>query len=217
MTIRASADRRIVDRVLHRKTFYGRRILLGANMRAMTAVNISNRRHCVELTTVSALCVAAIQADAAFGSGTRQMRPDLFAFATACAFFGAALYVNIVEQPARLALDARSIVREWMPSNRRGFLMLAVLAIISALSGYAEYVGTGDVRWLIGGTIILATWPYAYFVMIPVNVLLYDARRNAPASVIRDLMRDWGLLEWGQTAIGLSAACMFAWTFVSPA
>jgi hypothetical protein len=90
--------------------------------------------------------------------------------------------------------------------------MLAVLAIISALSGYAEYVGTGDVRWLIGGTIILASWPYAYFVMIPVNVLLYDARRNAPASVIRDLMRDWGLLEWGQTAIGLSAACMFGST-----
>jgi hypothetical protein len=147
----------------------------------------------------------------------RRLRSGLFAFATACAFFGAALYVNIVEQPARLALDARSIVREWMPSNRRGFVMLAVLAIISALSGYAEYVGTGDVRWLIGGTIILASWPYAYFVMIPVNVLLYDARRNAPASVIRELVRDWGLLEWGQTAIGLSAACMFAWILASPA
>src|SRR3984893_16233089 len=124
MTMRASADGRIVDQVLHQKTFYGRRILLGANMRAMTAVNISNRRRYVELTIVSALCVAAIQADAAFGSGTRQMRPDLFAFATACAFFGASLFVNIVEQPARLALDARSIVREWMPSNRRGFLLL---------------------------------------------------------------------------------------------
>ena len=115
--MRASADGRIVDRVLHQKTFYGRRILLGANMRAMTAVNISNRSRYVELTTVSALCVAAIQADAAFGSGTRQMRPDLFAFATACAFFRCrALHVNIVEQPARLALDARSIVRESMPA-----------------------------------------------------------------------------------------------------
>jgi hypothetical protein len=38
MTMRASADGRIVDRVLHQKTFYGRRILLGAKMRAMTAV-----------------------------------------------------------------------------------------------------------------------------------------------------------------------------------
>jgi hypothetical protein len=94
--------------------------------------------------------------------------------------------------------------------------MLAVLAIISAISGYADFLRTGDVRSLIGGTIILASWPYAYFVMTPVNVLLYDLRRNAPASSIRELVRDWGLLEWGQTAIGLAAACMFAWSLVLP-
>ncbi|MEA2998090.1 MAG: hypothetical protein QOG74_3639 [Alphaproteobacteria bacterium] len=145
------------------------------------------------------------------------MRPDLLAFAAACAFLGAALYVNIVEQPARLALDARSVIREWTSSNRRGFVMLAMLAVISSLSGYAQYVRTGDVRWLIGGTIILASLPYAYFVMTPVNILLYGVRRNAPASAIRELMRDWGLLEWGHTAIGLAAACMFAWPFVLPA
>ena len=104
------------------------------------------------------------------------MRPDLLAFAAACAFLGAALYVNIVEQPARLALDARSVIREWTSSNRRGFVMLAMLAVISSLSGYAQYVRTGDVRWLIGGTIILASWPYAYFVVTPVNILLYGSR-----------------------------------------
>jgi hypothetical protein len=145
------------------------------------------------------------------------MRVDLFAFATACAFFGAALYINVVEQPARLALDARSIIREWVPSNRRGFLMLAAMAIISALSGYTQYFRSGgDVRWLIGATIILASWPYAYFVMTPVNILLHVVRRNAPASPTRKLMRDWGLLEWGQTAIGLAAACIFAWPIVLP-
>lgn len=86
----------------------------------------------------------------------RQIRTDLIAFATACAFTGAALYVNIVEQPTRLELDARARLREWVLSNRRGFIMLAVLAIISAFSGYADYARSGDVRWLIGGTIILA-------------------------------------------------------------
>jgi hypothetical protein len=41
------------------------------------------------------------------------MGADLLLFASARAFFGAPLYVNVVEQTARLALDARAIVREW--------------------------------------------------------------------------------------------------------
>jgi Anthrone oxygenase len=145
------------------------------------------------------------------------MRADLLSFATASAFFGAALYVNVVEQPARLALDARAMVREWTPSNRRGVAMFASLAMASALLAYVEYIRTSDVRWLLGGTIVLASWPYAYFVMSPVNSLLYGIRRNAPAPMIRELMRDWGLLEWGQTAIGFAAACIFAWILISPA
>lgn len=144
------------------------------------------------------------------------MRPGLVAFAAALMFLGAALYINVVEQPSRLSLDARSIIGEWIPSNRRGFVMLAVLAIVSALSGYADYNHSGDVRWLIGGVIILSSLPYAYFVVTPVNILLYVARRNAPPSAVRELARDWGLLEWGQTAIGLAAACMHGWPIVMP-
>ena len=106
------------------------------------------------------------------------MRADLLSFATASAFFGAALYVNVVEQPARLALDARAMVREWTPRNRRGVAMFASLAMASALLAYVEYIRTSDVRWLLGGTIVLASWPYAYFVMSPVNSLLYGIRRT---------------------------------------
>jgi hypothetical protein len=142
---------------------------------------------------------------------------DLIAFAAACAFIGAALYVNVVEQPARLSLEPRAMVREWIASNRRGFILMAVLAVISALSGYASYFRSGgDVRWLIGATIILASWPYAYYVMTPVNILLHVVRRSAPPSPTRKLIRDWGLLEWGQTAIGIAAACMLAWPIVLP-
>jgi hypothetical protein len=144
------------------------------------------------------------------------VRSGLLAFAVASAFLGTALYINIVEQPVRLQLDPRSMVREWTPSNRRGFIMLAVLAIISAVLAYAEYTRAGDVRWTIGGTLILASWPYAFFVMAPVNAELYEVPPRAPASVIRERMRDWGLLEWGQTAIGLVAWWIFAWALASP-
>ena len=86
------------------------------------------------------------------------MRPGLFAFAAASAFLGAALYINLVEQPARLKLDARSMVREWVPSNRRGLILLATLALVSAILAYVDFARTGDVRWIIGGTVILASW-----------------------------------------------------------
>jgi Domain of unknown function (DUF1772) len=140
------------------------------------------------------------------------LRPGLFAFAAASAFLGAALYINVVEQPARLRLDSSSSVREWTPSNRRGFMMLAVLAVVSALLAYMDFARGGDVRWTIGGVLILASWPYAYFVMAPVNIWLYTIPPRASASTIRELMREWGLLEWGQTAIGLLAWCVFDWS-----
>jgi hypothetical protein len=145
------------------------------------------------------------------------MRPGLLALAVASAFLGAALYITVVEQPARLRLGARSMVREWALSNRRGFILLSSLAIISAILAYVDFARTGDVRWIIGGTVILASWPYAYFVVVPVNIWLCAIPADAARSATRELMRDWGLLEWGQTAIGFGACCVFAWALALPA
>src|SRR2546429_9665426 len=97
------------------------------------------------------------------------MRPDLYAFAAAAGFLGATIYVGIVEQPARLKLSSPAMIQEWRLSNRRGTLLLSVLAVISAILAYIQFRANGDVRWLIGGATILASWPYAYFVMVPVN------------------------------------------------
>jgi hypothetical protein len=145
------------------------------------------------------------------------MRPGLFAFAVGSGFLGGALYINVVEQPARLVLDTRAMIREWNSSNRRASILLATLAIISSLLAFADFALTGDVRWLIGGTVMLASWPYSYFVVVPVNIWLYTI---PPSSVtrqtLRALMRDWGLLEWGQTAIGVAACYFFAWALLLP-
>ncbi|MDR3486188.1 MAG: DUF1772 domain-containing protein [Bradyrhizobium sp.] len=144
------------------------------------------------------------------------MRPGLYAFAAAAAFLGATTYIGFVEQPARLKLSGPAMIQEWKLSNRRGTLTLSIFAVVSAILAYIQFRANGDVRWLIGGTTILASWPYAYFVMMPVNVWLFIIPPGTALSPLRKLMRDWGLLEWGHVLIGFAAACVFAWALELP-
>ncbi|HEY4923141.1 MAG TPA: DUF1772 domain-containing protein [Roseiarcus sp.] len=138
------------------------------------------------------------------------MLTGALALAFAAAFTGAALYINLVEQPARLALDDSALLSEWRPSDRRGFAMLASLALIAAALALTAYFQTQDVRWLIGAIIVIASWPYTFFAMVPMNnrILTITAAESGAA---RELVRTWGLLEYGQTAIGLVGCGVFLW------
>ena len=144
------------------------------------------------------------------------MRLGLYAFAVAAAFLGATMYIGLVEQPARLKLNSRAMVQELKLSNRRGTRVLSVLAVLSATTAFIQFRMNGDVRWTIGGITILASWPYAYFVMMPVNIWLFAISLGKPVSPIRKLVRDWGLLEWGNALIGFTACCAFAWPLEMP-
>jgi hypothetical protein len=132
------------------------------------------------------------------------------ALAFSAGFSGAALYINLVEQPARLSLDDGALLSEWRPSDRRGFAMLASLALVAAVLGLATYFETQDLRWLIGAIVVIATWPYTFFAMVPMNNRILSLSSSEPGAA-RELVRTWGLLEYGQTAIGLVACAVFLW------
>jgi hypothetical protein len=134
-----------------------------------------------------------------------------FALAFAAAFTGASFYVNWVEQPARLALDEQALLNEWRPSDSRGVALLAALALVAAIAGLIAYFEYQDVRWAFGALIIICSWPYTFFVMEPLSNQILSLRGRDVAAA-RVLIRQWGIVESGLTAIGLVAVLIFLWT-----
>ena len=138
------------------------------------------------------------------------MAGDL-ALTIAAVFTGAAIYINIAEQPARLQLDNRSLLAEWKPAYRRGYMMQASLAIVGGLFGLVTYLSTLDWRWLLGAIVLLANWPYTIFIIMPTNSRLMDIPPEAATAETRRMLERWGTLHAGRSAVGLVATLIFLW------
>ena len=136
------------------------------------------------------------------------------ALVTAAIFAGAAIYINIAEQPARLQLDPGALLTQWKPSYARGLIMQSSLVIISGVLGVLVYFGTWDWRWLLGAALILANWPYTFWVVIPVNKRLEATTPESANAETRDLVKTWGKLHAVRSALGLGATLVYLWATV---
>ena len=136
------------------------------------------------------------------------------ALITAAAFAGAAIYVNVAEQPARLMLDNRALLAEWKPSYARGKVMQAGLALVSTVLGLLAGYFTGDWVWFVGAALILAPWPWTIFVILPVNKVLEATPTDAANAQTRALIERWGTLHAGRTALGCAATLVYLWAIL---
>jgi hypothetical protein len=133
------------------------------------------------------------------------------ALIAAAAFAGAAIYVNVAEQPARLVLDDRAMLAQWKRSYDSASVMQAGLALVACALGVIAFFLSHDWRWLLGALLILAPWPWTIFVIMPVNRRLKATAPDAAQSDTRASVEHWGRLHAGRSAFGIAATLVYLW------
>lgn len=131
------------------------------------------------------------------------------ALTIAALFTGAAFFINVAEQPARLVLDDRALLAEWKPSYKRGLAMQAPLAITGFLLGVAAWMLDGRVAFLIGGALMLGNWPWTVLGIMPTNRLLMATNLENAGPRTRALIVKWNILHSVRTALGFLAVLSF--------
>ncbi len=82
-----------------------------------------------------------------------------FVAVLACGLFtGAAVYLSLVEHPARMECGVEIAATEFPPSYRRASVMQATLAAVGMLSSIAAWLAGASFLWLVGGVLLVPSF-----------------------------------------------------------
>ena len=133
------------------------------------------------------------------------MAVELLATLSAALFTGAAVYINLVEHPARMSLGTRAALAAWAPSYHRATFMQAPLAIVGGLSAFIVAARGGGGWWLAGGLLFVAVIPFTLLVIFPTNRALLDPATAADLDRAGMLLRRWNRLHAVRSLLAAAA------------
>jgi uncharacterized membrane protein len=127
-----------------------------------------------------------------------------------CLFAGAAIYINLVEHPARMGCETRIVLTVWAPSYKKATLMQGALAMIGFLSGLVVWLLGVAVWWVVGALFIGAVVPFTFIVIMPTNHQLLAPGRDLSSAETRNLLEKWGNLHGVRSALSFVASVINA-------
>ena len=124
-------------------------------------------------------------------------------------FAGAAIYVSLVEHPARTLCGSVLAITEFGPSYKKGAIMQSALAVLGTICGLAAWLSGASIAWLDGALLLGALIPFTVLVIFPTNKQLLDPTLDKGSPLAGELLRRWGYLHAVRSLLGLAAFLIF--------
>jgi hypothetical protein len=124
-------------------------------------------------------------------------------------FTGAAVYINLVEHPARMECGMELAVTVFPPSYRRAAVMQISLAVISFIGAALTYLESANILWMIGGLLIISVIPFTLIAIMPTNKKLLSPNLDTAAESTEELLSRWGKLRAVRSVLGVLALLIF--------
>jgi hypothetical protein len=138
------------------------------------------------------------------------MFAEIISFICTSLFAGAALYVSVVEHPARLACSTDIALAEWRPSYKRAAIMQVILAGGGVLAAIGAYMAGRGTSVLVAAIVLATVVPWTLIVIMPTNKELLNPARVATTPDTDVLLRKWGRLHVIRTVASLLAVVILA-------
>jgi hypothetical protein len=128
----------------------------------------------------------------------------------ACGLFvGAAVYVSLVEHPARMECGVELAAAEFPPSYRRGTIMQVTLASVCLLSSVAAWLAGAQFWWVVAGVLQVSVIPFTLIVILPTNKQLLNPALDRRSAETGSLLARWGALHAVRSVLSAVALLLF--------
>ena len=139
---------------------------------------------------------------------------EFVAVLTCSLFTGAAVYITLVEHPARMQCGVEVAATEFAPSYRRAAVMQATCAAVGLVSSLAAWLAGASLWWFIAGMLLGSVIPFTLIVILPTNKRLLSPTLDRRSTEAEHLLTRWGRLHDVRSVLSGLALLLFLYLVI---
>lgn len=133
----------------------------------------------------------------------------------ACGLFtGAAIYISLVEHPARMECGVEIAATEFTPSYRRATILQASLAGLGLVSSLVAWLAGATFWWVVAGVLLGSVIPFTLLVILPTNKQLLSRELDRRSERTGRLLARWGALHALRSVLSGLALVVYLYTLI---